>query len=367
MAFVHTESRADCPKNRADEQLQAKPSGGVKLHGHPELSAKARLSAAPTASRDLGDLALPRLLRDDPAISQPFVVAPTRSGSPGLSVLELTDVLAREAVTPEEPLRHEVPATTAEGEHILPVGFDGEFFLPLGRAVPNRDGGTEIVIERLPGDYAQASLPEAARRSLGGSIKIFFQKVVCGVLGREFEYPVLAAADVDETGGKEEVVYEKDAEDIKTRVSRARKILLLIHGVLGDTLEIRRGMRRAKVGPERTPVDSLYDLVLTFDYENLNTPIEDVARKLKERLEAVGLGPDHGNELTIVAHSMGGWSHAGSSSGRAETRSYGTWSCAGRPTAVRPGRASTTGRSAPWRSASTDWPRWPGPRRSPAA
>lgn len=281
-------------------------AGGVKLHAHPKLAAKARLSPAPTASRDLGNLALPRLLRDDPAVSQPFVVAPTRSGSPGLSVLELTDVQAREAVTPEEPLRIEVPATAAKGEHVLPVGFDGEFFLPLGRAVRKADGGTEVVIERLPGDHGQASLPEAARRSLGGSIKIFFQKVVCGVLGREFEYPILAAADVDETGGKEEVVYEKDAENIRARVSRARNILLLVHGVIGDTLEIRRGMRRAKVGPEKTPVDSLYDLVLTFDYENLNTSIEDVARKLKERLEAVGLGPEHGKELTIVAHSMGG-------------------------------------------------------------
>ena len=280
-------------------------AGGVTLHAHLKLSAKVRLTAAPTASRDLGNLALPRLLRDDPTISQPFVVTPTRGGSPGLSVLELTDVQNREAVTPEEPLRLEVSATTAEGEYILPVGFDGEFFLPLGRAVRNH-GGTEIVIERLPGDQGQSSLPEAARRSLGGSIKIFFQKVVCGVLGREFEYPILAAADVDETGGKEQVIYEKDAETVRARVSQARKILLLIHGVIGDTLEIRRGMRRAKVGPEKAPIDSLYDLVLTFDYENLNTPIEDVARKLKERLEAVGLGPEHDKELTIVAHSMGG-------------------------------------------------------------
>ncbi len=258
------------------------------------------------ASRDLGNLALPRLLRDDPSIRQPFVLAPTRSTDPGLSVLELTDVNDHTAVTPEEPVRLDVPVPLPEGEHVLPVGFDGEFFLPLGRAVPKTDGGTEIVIERLPGDHAQASLPEVARRSLGGSIKIFFQKVVCGVLGREFEYPILAAADVDEAGGKKEVVYEKDAENIRACVSEARKILLLIHGVIGDTLEIRRGMRRAKVGPERKPIDSLYDLVLTFDYENLNTPIEDVARKLRERLEAVGLGPEHGEELTIVAHSMGG-------------------------------------------------------------
>ena len=285
----------------------AKLAGGVKLRAHPKLSAKARLNAAPTASRDLGKLALPRILRDDATSSEPFVIAPTRSGSAGLSVLELTDVQNRESVTPAEPLTLDVPATTAPGEHVLPVGFDGEFFLPLGRAVSRADGGTEIIIERLPGDHGQeSSLPEDARRSLGGSIKIFFQKVICAALGREFEYPLLAAADLDDAGGKEEVIYEHDTEKIRARVAGARKILLLIHGVIGDTLELRRGMRRAKVGPEKKPIDSLYDLVLTLDYENLNTPIEDVARKLKQRLGAVGLGPDHGKELTIVAHSMGG-------------------------------------------------------------
>ena len=57
-----------------------------------------------------------------------------------------------------------------------------------------------------------------------------------------------------------------------------------------------------------TPVQGLggrYDLILTFDYENLHTSIEENARLLKERLIAAGLGPRHGKTLHI-AHSMGG-------------------------------------------------------------
>ena len=50
----------------------------------------------------------------------------------------------------------------------------------------------------------------------------------------------------------------------------------------------------------------LYDSILTFDYENLNTTIEDNGRLLKQRLEAVGLGAGHGKVLDIAAHSMGG-------------------------------------------------------------
>jgi pimeloyl-ACP methyl ester carboxylesterase len=49
-----------------------------------------------------------------------------------------------------------------------------------------------------------------------------------------------------------------------------------------------------------------YDLILTFDYENINTTIEDNARLLKMRLEEVGLGASHGKTLHIAAHSMGG-------------------------------------------------------------
>ena len=52
--------------------------------------------------------------------------------------------------------------------------------------------------------------------------------------------------------------------------------------------------------------DKRYDLILTFDYENLNTPVAENARLLGQRLAAVGLGAGHGKHLDLVAHSMGG-------------------------------------------------------------
>jgi pimeloyl-ACP methyl ester carboxylesterase len=79
-----------------------------------------------------------------------------------------------------------------------------------------------------------------------------------------------------------------------------------VHGIIGDTEGMATGALvpspHRPVGPPGTD----YDLVLTFDYENLNTEIQDNAQALKERLEAIGLGPDHGKTLHIVAHSMGG-------------------------------------------------------------
>jgi pimeloyl-ACP methyl ester carboxylesterase len=201
-------------------------------------------------------------------------------------------------VTPEAPLKLVVDTALAKGEHLLPIAYDGEFFLPLGQGVTTEQGKTEITLERLP-------KPLVSSRSLQGSIRIFFQKVVSQKLGSPFEYPILSAAEVrdDET-----VVYEKNQEKVKAQVAQAQKIVLYIHGIIGDTQSMVPSIRHATVevdGQERR-LSELYDLVLGFDYENLQTTIEENGRLLRQRLEAVGLGPNHGKELHIVAHSMGG-------------------------------------------------------------
>ena len=88
-------------------------------------------------------------------------------------------------------------------------------------------------------------------------------------------------------------------------MAKAQRILLFVHGIIGDTQSMVPSVQLAKLADAR-PLASLYDLVLTFDYENLNTTIEDNGRLLKARLEAVGLGAGHGKTLDIAAHSMGG-------------------------------------------------------------
>jgi hypothetical protein len=269
----------------------------VTLHGHPGLRANVRLSTVPLASRDLsGAPPLPPWLRDDPGCVRPFDLSPSRGVEAGLSVLELTDVRDHEAVTAAQPLTLSLDAVLEPGEHLLTVAWDadGEFYLPLGRA-SRRDGATEVRIERLPA-------PASSRRSLTGSIKIFFQKVISEKLGHDFEYPLLRAAVAE--GGQ--LRYADGPGEVESRVREASRILLLVHGIIGDTEGMATGALvpspHRPVGPPGTD----YDLVLTFDYENLNTEIQDNAQALKERLEAIGLGPDHGKTLHIVAHSMGG-------------------------------------------------------------
>src|SRR5262249_54405765 len=114
--------------------------------------------------------------------------------------------------------------------------------------------------------------------------------------GTEYRYPILAAAEVDDQFN---VRYEADPAAVRARVRKTDRIALFIHGIIGDTRGMAACLKRAGIADR-------YDLVLTFDYENLNDPIQDTARALKERLEHAGIVPGTGKRLDVVAHSMGG-------------------------------------------------------------
>lgn len=272
--------------------------GVVEVQPHPSLHAVVSLTTEPQASRDLGNLILPPILRQEPHITQAFQFTTSRGSDPGLSALELFDVEDYTAVTPEAPLTVVVEQALEENEYLLPLGYDGEFFLPLGRGLKTENGKTEIKLERLP-------KPTVSSRSLQGSIRIFLEKVVNEKLGGSFEYPILAVAEVGDDGT---VIYEKDREKVKELVAQAQRIVLYIHGIIGDTESMVPSVQQAKVevDGQQHPIKELYDVVLTFDYENIQTTIEENAQLLGKRLSEVGLGANHGKQLHIVAHSMGG-------------------------------------------------------------
>lgn len=292
-------------KPRDAEPLQ--PGAGAKLlnglvevQPHDKLQAQVTLTTVSQSTRDIGNLIAPPLLWDEQGVIESFSFTTSRGSDPGLSAVELFAVKNADSVTKDSPLTLKVNQTLEDGEYLLPVSYDGEFFLPLGRGVKEGDR-IKIELERLP-------QPTTSSRSLSGSIKIFFKKLRSQKLGHAYEYPILAAAKVREADNQSKVVYEKDAEQVKRFVASAQKIVLYIHGIIGDTESMVGSVQQAKVevNGQLRPLGELYDLVLAFDYENLHTTIEENARSLKQRLEAVGLGANHGKELHIVAHSMGG-------------------------------------------------------------
>ncbi|GAA6619573.1 caspase family protein [Scytonema sp. NUACC26] len=285
-------------KSNSSTSLQ---DGLVEVQPHPSLHAKVNLTTVPQASRDLGNLILPAILRQEPRVSQSFEITSSRGSDPGLSAIELSDIEDYTVVNKDTPLKIVLDKGLAEDEYLLPFAYDGEdkFFLPLGRGKSTENGKTEIVLERLP-------KPSTSSRSLQGSIKIFLEKVAHQKFGTPYSYPRLCSVvNVDD---KDKVTYEGDKEKIKAQVAQAQKIILFIHGILGTTQGSLSSINKAKVtvnGQEHI-LKEHYDLVLSFDYENLQTTIEENAKLLEQRLQEIGLGANHGKELHIIAHSMGG-------------------------------------------------------------
>ncbi|MBE9001368.1 MULTISPECIES: caspase family protein [unclassified Nostoc] len=283
---VHPQNSTPIPRGQDSVSL----GSGVRLRSHPSLNANVRLTTVTQSTRDLGNHLLPPLLMADNSGIKPFQFTASRGFDPGLTVLELNQVKDPSVVTPDHPLKLVVDSPLESDEYLLPISYDGEFFLPLGQAYSLADGTTEIVLERLTEPVSEG------KRSLGGSIRIFFHKILSQNLGLQFDYPILAVADVNPDGI---VNYTNEIEPVKQRVAQAKRIILYIHGIIGDTQSMVGSIQRAEL-------TDLYDLVLTFDYESLNTSIEENAKLLKQKLAAVGLGENHGKILHIVAHAMGG-------------------------------------------------------------
>ena len=289
----------------------------VTVAPHPSLTAQARLTTVSQSTRDVGGFVMPTLFKqsEQDAHTEPFQFTQSRSGDPGLSALELTDVSEFESVTQDNPLILESAMPLEADEYVLPIAYDGEFYLPLGYGKAKGDK-TQIVIERLTEPLS------IGRRSIQGSIRIFFQKVLAKKLGEKlsktlgitYEYPLLSVAQLETNAesnrGKPQtkVVYHHDVETVKAAVAKANNIALYIHGIFGDTASMLPSVESAilAIGDQNQPIGQLYDLILAFDYENLNTGIEQNARLLKQRLTDIGLGPNHNKTLHIIAHSMGG-------------------------------------------------------------
>lgn len=258
--------------------------GKITIKGHPSLQAGVSLSAAKTTTRSLGTA--PDFYR---AIERAGMELLNFSGTRGdESILELTDI-QNPAALEQDPLEIELDVRLAAGEFILPLAFDGEHLLLTGDPWQDEQRRTHVRIDHIP-DISDN------RRSLGRALKLYFFKTY---LGQEnvnrlcwIEY-------------KPDGTFERHCSDVVEKVAAAKNVLLLIHGIIGNTDGIVQGLKLA-TDADGQSVDQKFDLVLTYDYENLNTPIAETAVKLKQQLAESGLHEDDDKRLTLLVHSMGG-------------------------------------------------------------
>lgn len=257
----------------------------ITIKGHPSLKANVSLCAAQSATRGVGTGSdIYRVLeRQDMKLLN---FSDTRGENE--SILELTDIQNPETLQ-DNPLEIELDVKLGEGEFILPLAFDGDFILLVGDPSQDNEGKTLISIRDIP------AIPDT-RRSLGKALKLYFFKTY---LRRE---------NVNQLGWieyKSDGTFERHRSGVADKVAAAKSVLLLVHGIIGDTDGIVEGLKLATDADGKS-VDQKFDLVLTYDYENLSTPISETAVLLKKQLAAAGLHAEDDKRLTLIVHSMGG-------------------------------------------------------------
>ncbi|MCC6725562.1 MAG: hypothetical protein IT258_13730, partial [Saprospiraceae bacterium] len=252
---------------------------------------KAEINAGGVAQgRRSTGLTEPISLQNDEAI-QPYVLSQGLATGTPLTTLELRNVENKDLVTAENPMEMSLSGV-AEDEIVFSYGYDADagLYYPVG--FEDKTSGA-LRIETLPDPTADG------QRSLGGSIVLFLKKVVLETVKIDYTdlYKLRSVTLPDDLA--EKPVYEEDLIKIRQEVAGAKRILLCAHGIIGDTTEMVKFVRRISLAKP-------YDLILAFDYENLDTEIEDIAAQFKSKLAGIGLGEGHGKTLHVVAHSMGG-------------------------------------------------------------
>ncbi|MEM9928220.1 MAG: caspase family protein [Bacteroidota bacterium] len=287
--------------------------GSVQLYGATDSTAPVQVANAPEGF-SFGEIMLDsslsttRALSEDtapPCPTEGYLMAPASlvssrsmaAAETPLDMVQLFGVSNEDKVSEANPLRLKAASVAEDGALVMAYDEESGRYFPVG--FPDPESG-ELVVQHLP-----KPVPEQYTRSLGGSIKLFFRKVVSDYL----PWPVgqLNKLRRIEIGEDFTVSYvSNNAAIIKESVTKAKKpIALFIHGIIGDTTTAPAILRRAKM-PDGSPVTDQYDVVLTYDYENLKTPLLETAQDLQKQLQDVGLGSGHGKTFHIYAHSMGG-------------------------------------------------------------
>jgi pimeloyl-ACP methyl ester carboxylesterase len=202
------------------------------------------------------------------------------------SVLELEQIEPTATQDPNQPQNIELEVAVSPEEQVIASAFDGEFIVPLEVAEPI-EGKARLAVS-LP-----LSEESPKSRGLGRSLKMCFFKVALKKRHQQRLFWVEKKADK---------TFALHTQHFKEQVEKAQNILLLVHGFLGSAQEVVADLLDQNL-------DQNYDLILAYDYEDLNTPFETNARDLAYRLKMAGLDEKaalQGRKITVLAHSIGG-------------------------------------------------------------
>jgi len=277
---------------RQDNNLSASgdvslADGNITIKAHPGITASVSIGHAETNTRGGGAVnAFARLQQADKVQMMDF--SPSRSQQTQ-NVIEINDIrLDSDHALEQQPLEITLRQGAEANEMILPVAFDGHHFRVVGDAVSDADG-THIRIREIP---EITSADGAGERSLFKSLKMTLCKVA---LGQQDVNQLRYVQKLDDGT----IALQRESLGIK--IGKAKKVLLVLHGMAGDGLSMVNAIH------DNLPAANLqgYDLILVYDYESLNTPLDETAKMLKTTLAEFSFGQDE-KRITIISHSLGG-------------------------------------------------------------
>lgn len=258
----------------------------IKIKAHPTFKADVAFAPAKSGTRSVHPVAaLAEAFNEEDFGLLNLAPANTRSAQ-DKTIIELSGI-TNEKVLKKNPLEIEITQKLAPDEQLVPVTYDGEFILPFGNVIKEDDGSSTIRISKLP-----VSKDKRRKRSVTKAIWFCLLKVT-GFRNKAFR---LRLAQMNRKGK-----LVRNRAGINSKVAKAEKILIVVHGIIGDTKGMAESLQ-FMVDPQD---DKKYDLMLSYDYENLNEPIEKIAEEFNKRLEAFDLKVGE-KQIDIIAHSMGG-------------------------------------------------------------
>ncbi len=288
------------PKQELTEGL-TKSFGAFSISAPGGFSATVEAITPKDSGQKRGLTGVPPLSFWAEADTRPEVFARGVAASPDthISIVELTNVQG--TISKDAPLVI-TPADALEvDESILPMAYDPEHqvYYPIGYT----DEQGRVCINELPAETSGSLGQEVeGQRSLGTAFKMYFQKLVWSKLtGR----PNINRLSLLDESGQISSVYRghpNNAADqaalaeIKAKVA-AGPVLLMVHGIIGDLDNPLAFIQKSELTRRQ------FSAILTYEYENLDTPIEETAGKLLQLLRNAGV-PD--KSLVVLAHSMGG-------------------------------------------------------------
>lgn len=264
------------------DTVGAKPisiaGGQITIEAHPSVTAGVALATAtgPARGDSVDSAFVTRLNATGLTLSG---IQGERGDSP--NVIELTDITNPEALA-EAPLAVSIDVPVGDGEILVPLVNDGGHAMLAGDFWRDEQGKTQVRIDRLPAEPVE-------QRGIGSALWMY----LCKATFNSDHVNRLRWVEKTPAG----VVAHKDG--IEDKVAGAKSVLLVIHGIIGDAKPIAEAALNNGIGDN-------FDLVLSYDYENLSTPIEETARTLRDDLARAGLRADDAKKLVILAHSMGG-------------------------------------------------------------